>query len=70
MAKILNVNLFILIGIIPVCAEDFIAYILWLDEDDRSTILYFSLSAIGKCNASDDTSCVTMYDDWPAHDGG
>lgn len=69
MAKILNVNYIHFVGTTPGCAEDIMLTLLWLDEDDRSTIHLFHLVRNpGKCNTSDDKS-VRYYDndDWPTH---
>ena len=69
MAKILNINYIHFIGVTPGCAEDIMLTLLWLDEDDRSTIHLFQLVRnSGKTNHSDDKS-VRYYDndDWPAY---
>ncbi len=38
MVKILNVNYIHFIGVTPSCVEDIMLTLLWLDEDDRSTL--------------------------------
>ena len=69
MAKILNINYTPFIGVTLGCAADIMLTLLWLDEDDRSTIHLFQLVHIpSKRNHSDVKSvCYNDNDVWPAH---
>ena len=69
MAKILNVNYIHFTGVTPGCAEDIMLTLLWLDEEDRSTIHLFQLARNpGKTNNHSDDKSVRYYDNdnWPA----